>query len=468
MGPDRRSRLSWTAVGVVILPPGSGKTRIAAEDARRQAAAQILYVAHTHEILDVAKSEFEAVFGVDKIIRHTRASTLRRPGPVNLATIQLLHERITSLSSLAVDYLVIDEFHHAAAPSYRRLLDALKPKFLLGLTATPFRGDRQDILHLCGHNVLVSYELRSGVEAGILAPYHYFGCFDNIDYSQIHHNGTRYDIRDLERALIVPERDAAIIDKWKELAQGKATLAFCCSRRHAQRVRQRFQSRGITSAVYLADTPPEERARLVERHKRGETTLLCVVDVLNEGADLPHVECLLSLRPTESKRIFSQQLGRGLRRYVGKSHCMVIDFIGNFKNAYRIPEYQGLSPLEGEETSHPRGRQATAREVLDLPVGCTVSFDTRVVEIFERQLLDPRFATRQNIARILIYQYRRLTDTLGHPPSRREVDRGCLLDGRLYDLAFGSWSQFQKVVGADSRANSGSVHATKHRGRPPA
>jgi superfamily II DNA or RNA helicase len=436
--------------GLVILPPGSGKTRIAAEDAKGTSAKHVLYIAHTHEILDVAQSEFEGVFGAKAVIRHTSGSSFGKPGTVNITTIQLIHEQISRVPVHAFDYVILDEFHHAAAPSYRRLLDRLKPNFLLGLTATPFRGDRQDILQLCGNNVLVNYELRSGIEAGILAPYHYFGCFDSLDYTKIRHNGYRYDIRDLEKALVIPERDSAIIDKWIELAEGKATLAFCCSHRHAKRVRDRLEEHGISANVYLSDTPREQRLRLLEEHKVGETKILCVVDVLNEGADFPHVECLLFLRPTESKRIFYQQLGRGLRRYVGKSHCIVIDFIGNFKNAYRIPEYQGLVPLEEDQPPEANRSRKSEREILNLPVGCKVHFDTRVIEVFEKQLHDPRFATRHNIARILIYQYRRMTEKLGHQPSRREIDKSCLLDTRLYHLVFGSWKKFLAVIGLDS------------------
>lgn len=450
----REAHTLGQAAGLVILPPGSGKTRIAAEDAKRAGAGHILYVAHTQEILDVAQSEFEAVFGAAQVIRHTRAPSLFRQGTVNITTIQLLREHMARIPAHAFDYLVVDEFHHAAAPSYRRLLEHLSPKFLLGLTATPFRGDRQDILQLCQNNVLVSYELRSGIEFGILAPYHYFGCFDNVDYSRIRHNGFRYDVRDLERALIVPERDSAIVEKWLELAEGKPTLAFCCSHRHANRVCRRLLDHSISAAVYLSETPRDERGRLLEQHKAGDTTVLCVVDVLNEGADFPHVECLLFLRPTESKRIFCQQLGRGLRRYVGKSHCVVVDFIGNFKNAYRIPEYQGLVPLEDEETSAYLGRQRSAREVLNLPVGCKVSFETRVIELFVQQILDPRFATRHNIARILIHQYTRLAAKLGHGPSRREIDRNCLLDSQLYSLVFGSWAAFEQVIGTDLESAS--------------
>ncbi len=199
--------------GVIVLPTGSGKTRIAAQDAKTFKAEHVLYVAHTHEILDVAQSEFEAVFGRNEVNRHASGSTFTNPRNVNITTIQLLRRNLAKIRPGMFDYLVIDEFHHAAARSYRQLIEKAGPSFLLGLTATPFRGDRQNILELCGHNVLVDFELRAAIEMGILSPYHYFGCFDDIDYRNIRHNGIRYDIRDLERALIIPDRDAAIINK---------------------------------------------------------------------------------------------------------------------------------------------------------------------------------------------------------------------------------------------------------------
>ncbi len=167
---------------------------------------------------------------------------------------------------------------------------------------------------------------------------------------------------------------------------------------------------------------------------------------MNEGADLPFVESLLFLRPTESARIFYQQLGRGLRRCVGKSHCIVIDFIGNFRNAYRIVEYQGLLPMLDVETLLHSGRAHHAKEVLNLPLGCEVHFDDKVVDIFARQTLDPAHATKHNIARILIYQYSKLARRLGHAPTRKEVDRNLLLHTQFYKLVFGSWNKFEMLV----------------------
>jgi superfamily II DNA or RNA helicase len=442
---DEAHSLGQTA-GMVVLPPGSGKTRLAAEDARSHGANRVLYVAHTHEILDVAESEFVAVFGRENVIRHSGGRSLRNPSKVNLATIQLLNRNSPSSRASVFDYVVVDEFHHAAARSYRNLIDQTTPAFLLGLTATPFRGDRQDIIDLCQGNVIVDFELRAGIDSGILCPYHYFGCFDDIDYSQIARTRGRYDIRDLEKALIIPSRDRAVVGKWHEHAEGKPTLAFCCSHRHAHRVAKRFCTLGIPAEVYISSTPSESRRSLINKMQDGEMSVLCVVDVLNEGADMPFIECLLFLRPTESKRIFFQQLGRGLRKYVGKSHCTVIDFIGNFRNAFRIVEYHGLLPFAEDEPSGNFRQARSVKEILNLPLGCDVHFEDRVIDIFARQALDPAHATRHNIGRILLYQYRRLQAQLGHQPTRTDVDRYQILSSDLYSQVFGGWKAFQDLV----------------------
>jgi superfamily II DNA or RNA helicase len=433
--------------GLIVLPTGTGKTRIAAEDAKDYAAKSVLYVAHTQEILDVAQSELEAVFGSENVSRHADRRTLNTSNRVNIATIQLLRSNPTSVRPNTFDYLVVDEFHHAAAKSYKDLISRVRPGFLLGLTATPFRGDRQDIAALCNQNVLVEFELRSGIDLGVLSPYHYFGCFDDVDYSTIRHNGVTYDIRDLERALIIPARDKAVIQKWREHAEEKPTLAFCCSHRHAQRVAQAFNAVGIPSDYYLSSTRLADRKALTERFQTGELKVLCVVDVMNEGIDLPFVECLLFLRPTESKRIFYQQLGRGLRKYVGKSHCVAIDFIGNFKNAYRVVEYQPLLPHSTDEPLASSRSLQNSKQILNLPLGCEVHFDDRVIDIFARQTLDPRHASRHNIGKILLYQYQRLGKSLGHNPTRIEVDRNLRLGSELYRIMFGSWVNFERIMG---------------------
>jgi len=443
---------SQQAAGLIVLPPGSGKTRIAAEDAAKADAQHVLYLAHTAEILDVAQSEFEAVFGKDGVARHNTTRVLSTPARVNITTIQLVSRHLNEVSLDAYDYIVVDEFHHAAAASYRRVLRHAHPKFLLGLTATPFRGDRQDIYLLCEGNVLANFELRDGIDSGILSPYHYFGCFDDIDYSKISHQGSRYSLRDLERALVIPKRDKAILRKWEEKGRDKATVAFCCKHEHARRVAANFSRAGVPSSAYISETDATQRRALLDKLANGDIKVLCTVDVFNEGADLPFIECLLFLRPTESKRIFYQQLGRGLRQYAGKTHCTVIDFIGNFHNAYRIVEYQNLLPFEEldlvPDYTHARRR----KEVLNLPLNCEVHFDEKVVKVFADQALDPRHATRHNIGKILLYQYDKLRGQLGRAPSKRDVDRYSLLDSSFYSLVFGSWTAFESLAHSEDSA----------------
>lgn len=432
--------------GVVILPTGSGKTRVAVLDVKQTNSQRVLYVAHSHEILQGAEEEFLKEVPEDHIVRFDGRPTQKELKRVNLVTIQSLVRNLDVFAETPIDYLVVDEFHHAAARSYRRSVDALQPAFLLGLTATPFRADHQDVLELCNNNVIVDYDLRQGIEFGVLSPYHYFGCFDDIDYTNIRHNGNRYDIRDLERALVIPERDRAIIAMWNEKAQGKPTIAFCCSRTHAQRVAESFRAADIPADMYIANTPHEERSVLRDRLRRGDLKVLCVVDILNEGIDLPFVECLLFLRPTESKRVFFQQFGRGLRRFVGKEHCTVIDFIGNFKNAHAIIEHLGLEPYEHEEPGREQARGRRAKEILNLPIGCEVEFEERVINIFGNQTMNPRFATRQNIARILIHQYIKLERRLGRKPTVREINRSYVIDSRYYQMIFGSWRAFERQM----------------------
>lgn len=432
--------------GLIVLPMGSGKTRVAAEDSWRQGAKRILFVAHTHEILDVAESEFSSKFGSIRVRRAASADDLEGEPTVTLATIQLLHEHLESVKPKTFDYLVIDEFHHAAARSYRAVIDHLEPNFLLGMTGTPERSDGQAIRELCDNVIVASYELRFGIEIGVLCPYIYYGCIDNIDYGNIVHNGMRYDVRDLERALIVPQRDKAVIAKWRELADGKPTVAFCCTITHAERVAKHFNTAGIDAAVYTSKTSPKQKAPIMAAFKGGETKVLCVVDVLNEGADLPFVECLLFLRPTESKRIFYQQMGRGLRKSPGKKHCLVIDFIGNFRNAHRIIAYQGLLPFESDDDFDYQQGMRNPKAVLNLPAGCDVHFEAKVVDLFARMANSFEFADRFNIQRMLLYQYDMLARRLQRKPTRQQIDRNFLVNSEIYATCWGSWKDFEDFV----------------------
>lgn len=433
--------------GLVVMPTGSGKTRVAALDASRSGARRILYLAHTHEIIEVAAREFEHVFGSEAIVRNFEET--REEPIVDLATIQTARSRLSQIEETAYEYVVVDEFHHAAARSYRQLLDSINPDYVLGLTATPYRSDWQDVAELCYGNIVASFDLRVGIDQGILVPYRYHGCFDNVDYSILEHQGGQYRIEDLNRALIIPERDTGIIRKWRELADDQPTIAFCVGHQHAERIAAAFRNAGVPAETYLSSTGWEERQALRDAFQYGDIRILCTVDIFNEGVDLPYVGALLFLRPTLSKRIFFQQLGRGLRKSPGKVSVTVLDFIGNFANAYRIVEYLGLSPFEEDPPFHTTGRY-TPKETFHLPLGCEVHFDDRVIDLFQQQVIDHSRPTRHNIAQILIYTYYRTCRRLGRLASRRDVDRQQLLHSELYDLVFGSWSGFLQQIDEES------------------
>jgi superfamily II DNA or RNA helicase len=429
--------------GLIILPTGSGKTRIAAKDVYHVNPATTIYLAHTNEILIGAYKEFSQLY-LEHDLQFLTSLDLEIK-KVNFATIQFVAQNLKKIDRLSFKYVIIDEFHHAAAESYLKTINHLQFDFLLGLTATPFRSDRKDIAQLCDKNTIVNYELRDGIETGILSPYHYFRCFDDIDYSLIQNNGISYDIRDLERALVIPERDRAIIKKWREKALNKPTLGFCISIKHAERCCERFNSDNIRSAVYTSETSIEARIELIEKFTKGEIKVLFSVDVLNEGINFPFVECLLFLRPTESKRIFLQQLGRGLRRYQGKSRTIVLDFIGNFANAYKIVEYFGLTPSEDEE-SHGIISPQTYKEVFNLPLGCDVTFDENVLTVFSQQYYTAENITRHNIFRILTQQYVSLCLKLKHRATWKEVDKYCIIDSTVYKIMFDSLQDLINIV----------------------
>lgn len=435
--------------GLVVLPTGTGKTRISALDIKKHEYRKTLYLAHTEEILIGAEREFQHFFSKNEVKRITKKSELKGLKKVTLATIQLISKNLSQFDRNDFEYLIIDEFHHSAAKSYRNTIDYFNYDFLLGLTATPFRGDRQDIAQLCNGNYIISAELREAIESGILSPYHYFGCFDDIDYSKIEYRGESYDIRDLERALVIPERDEAVISKWKEKADNKSTIGFCCSQEHALRSCKAFKDAGIPSEVYLSFTT--NRDEILQKFSSGELKVLFTVDVLNEGVDFPFVECLLFLRPTESKRIFLQQLGRGLRRSPGKSKVIVLDFIGNFFNAYKIVEYLGLTSYETEIQSGIHNYRST-KEIFNLPLNCEIHFDEKVIDIFCSQVInDFQNITRFNIARILIEQYLKLCIKLQKRAGWKDIDRYCILHSEVYKILFQTQANLKGMVDEDFR-----------------
>jgi len=382
-----QTRADGNAAGLVVLATGLGKTWLAAFDTNRPEFRRVLFVAHREEILDQALATFRrirptAVFGLYTGEEKTPEAD------VLFASIQTLG-RVRHLGQFppdAFDYIVVDEFHHAAATTYRRLIDHFQPRFLLGLTATPERTDGGDLLALCGENLVYRYDLWDGIRRGLLAPFHYFGVPDEVDYQNIPWRSTRFDEEALTRAVATQSRAQNALEQYR-LRAGARTLAFCCSTRHADFMAGFFAQAGIRAVAVHSDATSAPRTASLERLEAGELEVIFAVDMFNEGVDLPHVDTIMMLRPTESRIVWMQQFGRGLRKAEHKAHLTVIDYIGNHRTFLLKPQVLlGLPPLAAAVAEALTRAEAHS---LELPPGCEVTYDLRAIEILRALLPMP-------------------------------------------------------------------------------
>lgn len=396
--PHQREMLEQLAVeryrhnrwrNLIVAATGTGKTVVAALDYARlndpaeplpwsvsRRPLSLLFVAHRREILQQSRHAFREVirdgsFGELYVDGH-RPDEWRQV----FASIQSMNTvAIDSIAPDTFDVVVVDEFHHAAAPTYDRLLQRLKPKVLLGLTATPERTDGAPILQWFGGRIAVELRLWDALDRALLSPFHYFGVHDNTDLSQIAWKRGRYDEKELENVytsndLRVGQIITQLRDKIGDPKQMRA-LGFCVGIHHAEFMAQRFRNAGIASEAVLGTTDSDTRDRALRRLRDGEINCLFAVDIFNEGVDVPQIDTVLFLRPTESALIFLQQLGRGLRRARDK-HCLtVLDFIGNANRHFRFDlRYRALTGGTRREIEE----QVTSGFPY-LPAGCAIQLD---------------------------------------------------------------------------------------------
>ncbi len=330
------------------------------------------------------------------------------------------------------DYIVIDEFHHAAAPTYRRLLNYFAPRFLLGLTATPDRSDQSDILSLCDDNLVFTCGLFAGIRAGLLAPFHYFGIYDDtVDYAEIPWRNGRFDPDKLSNKLATLARSRHALREWRKRKQQR-TLAFCVSIAHAEFMANQFDKEGVACAAVYAGSSLS-RADALERLRDGRLEVIFSVDLFNEGVDLPAIDTVMMLRPTESKILFLQQLGRGLRKSEGKEKLIVLDFIGNHKSFLHKPQAlfnvgSSYKQLAGFARNVEQGR-------LELPDGCYVNYDLQLIDFLKS--LDGDGIQKE---------YEALREGLGRRPSLAEFYRaGASL--QTMRKQYGSWFELVRTMG---------------------
>ena len=425
--------------GLVVLATGLGKTWLSAFDTSRPEFKRVLFVAHREEILDQALATFRHVRpGARLGLYDGRAKNPK--ADVVFASIQTLSRaaHLSRFDPAEFDYLVMDEFHHASAASYRRLLGHFEPKFLLGLTATPERRDGGNLLALCQENLVYRCDLPEGIRRGLLAPFHYFGVPDDIDYSNIPWRSNRFDEEALTNAVATRRRAENALDQWSKRG-GKRTLMFCVSQRHANFMASFLRDKGLCAAAVHAGGDSEPRTLSLKALEQGGLDFVCAVDMFNEGVDLPALDTVMMLRPTESRILWLQQLGRGLRKSEGKERLNVIDYIGNHRTFLLKPQTLFDLPPGREAIFHFLERYPEG--LVDLPPGCEVTYDLETIEIL-RKLVQPAGSEVEALRRY----YEDFREREGMRPTASEVFH----DGyspRSVRTGYGSWLGFVRSMG---------------------
>lgn len=432
---------------LVVMATGTGKTVVAALDYRRlrqrEQVDSLLFVAHREEILRQSLATFRQVmrdgtFGELMVggqapteWRHVFASIQ------SLANVQLDPSRF--------DMVIVDEFHHAAAATYTRLLNSLRPKVLLGLTATPERADGQDVTRWFGGRIAAQLRLWEALERRILVPFHYFGIHDDVSLEHVRfRRGQGYDVDELSNLYTGNDARvrlilAALTDKVADIGAMRA-IGFCVSIPHAQFMAARFTEAGIPSLAVTAQSSAEERRHARRALEAGSVKVLFTVDLYNEGVDIPAIDTVLFLRPTESATVFLQQLGRGLRQADGKSCLTVLDFIGaqhaDFRFDLRFRALTGVSRRRLEEE--------ITQGFPTLPAGCSIQLD----RVAQRLVLE-------NVRRSL------RTNWSGYAAELRRLGPNTTLErfldevgielADLYRPDHGGWTGLRRAAGLDQR-----------------
>ncbi|APC39282.1 DEAD/DEAH box helicase [Clostridium estertheticum] len=335
-----RLRAAGEDKALVIAATGTGKTYMSAFDAISYKPKKLLFLAHREEILRSAEKTFKELVKNKDITTGLLAGTSKDLDADYLfSTIQSMNNNLGNFKSDEFEYMIIDEAHHASSSSYERVMEYFKPKFLLGMTATPERCDNGNIFDIFDNNVALELRLREALKLELVIPFHYFGISDieGIDLSGVN----TQDINEITKRLKVNERVDFIIDKMEFYGydgEKRKGVGFCASIDHAQYMAAEFNKRGIKSVCLSADNSVDERQYYIKKLEADEEELevIFTVDIFNEGVDIPSINLVLMLRPTNSPIIFIQQLGRGLRTHKEKSFLTVLDFIGNHKKVFLI------------------------------------------------------------------------------------------------------------------------------------
>jgi superfamily II DNA or RNA helicase/phage repressor protein C with HTH and peptisase S24 domain len=437
---------------LIISATGTGKTYLSAFDAKACNPNKLLFVVHRLTIAKDSMDTFRSVFGDSRTMGLFSGNKKDLESDFVFSTIQTISKSIhlDNFTKDHFDYIIIDETHRSGADSYQRLLDYFEPKFLLGMTATPERTDGNDIFKLFDYNIAYEIRLQKAMSEDMLSSFHYYGVTDLIIDDQNIEDVTQFN------RLYSAERVNRIIEQAKFYGSDNGItrgLVFCSRKEEANKLALLFNKHGYNAVALTGDSSEEERANAIERlesdNLKEKLDYIFTVDIFNEGIDIPKINQIIMLRPTESAIIFIQQLGRGLRKIDGKGYLTVIDFIGNYANNYLIP-----IALYGD-TSY---NKDSLRKLLTdgsrmIPGSSTINFD----EITKERIFKSIDAANMQLFTDLKKDYNLLKFKLGRIPMMMDFIEHGSRDPFLYVDYANSYFNFVSKVESNS-----SIQLTKH------
>lgn len=409
---------------LLISATGTGKTFLSAFDVRRFKPKRLLFVVHRRNIAEAALRSFKYLIP-NVSMGIFSGNTKETDSDFIFSTVQTIHKKEyrEMFDRDAFDYIIIDEVHRAGAQSYQDIVDYFKPKFLLGMSATPERSDDFDIYEMFDHNIAYEIRLIQAMEYNLLCPFHYYGITDmTID-------GIEIDDKSEFNILTSELRVDYIIEKINEYGYSGDRihgLIFCSRKDECEKLSQLFNMRGYKTIALTGDSSEEMRQKAIdslESNDENSLDYIFTVDIFNEGIDIPKVNQVVMLRPTESAIVFVQQLGRGLRKNDSKEYVVIIDFIGNYEKNFLIPV-----ALSGQTNYNKDSlRQFVCEGSLITPGASTIQFD----QITEKRIYQSIDAANFTQVRLIKDSYKQLKEKLGRIPHLKEFEQYGAIDVQL-------------------------------------
>jgi len=435
----KQLRAEGAEKGLVISATGTGKTFLSAFDVKRVGPKRMLFIVHRKTIAQKSLESYQAIMP-EKTMALYSGKGREDWADFLFATIQSVANDIEKFDRDAFDYIVIDETHRAEAFTYQKVMSYFQPYFMLGMTATPERADGIHVFSLFDHNIAYEIRLHQALKEQMLVPFHYYGVSDlTIDGVQIDDN-SEFD------KLCLPERIKHILHfanfygACDKVIRG---LVFVSGINEALEMARQFNEAAIPTIALTGDNTHEERQKAIDRLEKGEIRYIISVDIFNEGVDIPSVNQVLMVRPTQSAIIYVQQLGRGLRKADNKSYLTVVDFIANYKNSFLVP-----IALYGDTSFNKDNlRKLLFGESQVLPGACTIDFD----RVAQQQIFDSINQSNMRKFSDLKQEYKLLKNVLGRMPMM--MDFYSLGKRDPYQFVEYSGSYFEFVQKADRESN---------------